>query len=189
MTEEEILKTELGKRIKNLRKTKGWTLKKLSQESDLSISFLSQLERGQTSATIYSLKSLADSLGVELALFFESMEAHRSPIVRSYEKKGFRLERSNFIYYRLASDFEGRLLDPMIVNLLPEERKEIWPLSHKGEEFVYVLEGRLTVFIEKEKYELFPGDSIHIKSNVPHNWTNYTNNIVTLLSVNTPVFL
>lgn len=183
------LELELGKRIKGLRKAKGWTLKELSQASDLSVSFLSQLERGQTSTTIYSLKSLAHSLDVDVAQFFNSWEMERGPILRSYEQKGFRLEKSNFVYHRLANNFEGRVLDPMLVILLPGDRKDVWAQPHQGEEFVYVLEGKLNLFIEGEEHILYPGDSVHMLSHIPHDWANFTNQIVKILSVNTPVLL
>ena len=49
-----------------------------------------------------------------------------------------------------------------------------------------VLEGVLTLFIENEQHELFPGDSAHYPSATPHNWANYTSKMVRLLVVGTP---
>ncbi|MDZ4133889.1 MAG: cupin domain-containing protein, partial [Dethiobacteria bacterium] len=107
----------------------------------------------------------------------------------SYELKGFRLNHSDFIYYSLANDTIDRIIDPILVEILPTERKNIRPLSHSGEEFVYVLEGTLTVFMEDKEYALYPGDSLHMLSTVPHEWTNLTNKPVKIISVNTPSVL
>ena len=76
---------------------------------------------------------------------------------------------------------------PRFIELLPINSDEpVVPYSHAGEEFIYVLEGVLTLFIENEQHELFPGDSAHYPSTTPHNWANYTSKMVRLLVVGTP---
>ena len=57
---------------------------------------------------------------------------------------------------------------------------------HSGEEFVYVLTGVVTLWLEDRQYALYPGDSIQIHSNQPHNWANNTNKVAELLSINYP---
>ena len=185
----EKISVEIGKKIKDFRKAKGMTLKQLGEVSGFSISLLSQLERGQTSITINSLKSIASALEIELANFFQVTEKHDNVIFRSYELKGFRLNHSNFIYYSLANDTIDRVMDPIMVEVLPAEQEKIRPLSHSGEEFVYVLEGTLTVFMDDQEYTLYPGDSLHMLSTVPHEWVNLTNKPVKIISVNTPSVL
>jgi uncharacterized cupin superfamily protein len=70
---------------------------------------------------------------------------------------------------------------------LPLDSDEpIAPYPHAGEEFVHVLEGTLTLFLNDERQELFPGDSAHYPSTIPHNWANYTNKMVRLLVVSQP---
>lgn len=63
---------DIGTKIKKYRKDKKYTLKMLSEQTGLSIGFLSQLERGMTTIAIDSLANVARVLGVELADFFES---------------------------------------------------------------------------------------------------------------------
>ncbi|WP_197249584.1 helix-turn-helix domain-containing protein [Cytobacillus firmus] len=62
---------EIYKKIKDLRLQNGYTLKELSERTDLSISFLSQVERGTTSLAITSLKKIANVLNVKISEFFE----------------------------------------------------------------------------------------------------------------------
>ena len=78
----------IGAKVKAFRTAKKYTLKQLSEESGLSIGFLSQLERGLSSIAIDSLAKLADILGVSLAAFFDSnSEPEKSPVNRSFSDK------------------------------------------------------------------------------------------------------
>lgn len=65
---------DIGTKIKKYRKDKKYTLKMLSEQTGLSIGFLSQLERGMTTIAIDSLANVARVLGVELADFFEAIQ-------------------------------------------------------------------------------------------------------------------
>jgi transcriptional regulator with XRE-family HTH domain len=180
------MKKDIGQKIKELRTSNGFTLKELSQKSDLSISFLSQVERGIASIAVTSLEKIAYVFGVDLSYFFTPPQKHQASIMRSYEYQVFSVEESRY-YYRLASDLNEKVLEPMIISLLPnQDEKVVNPYSHEGEEFVYVLEGILTVFVESEQYQLNPGDSIHISSTTPHEWANFTNKLTKVLCVSTP---
>ncbi|WP_027363938.1 cupin domain-containing protein [Desulfotruncus alcoholivorax] len=175
---------ELGQKIKEVRTSKGMTLKDLSEKTGLSISFLSLVERGLASIAIASLRSVAEVLGVDLAYFFSMPHKHENMIFRSYEQEAILVEHSKNVYCSLASNFEDRKMDPMLTILLPgQQRSDLAPISHHGEEFCYVLEGILTYIIEDKEYELYPGDSVHIPSSIPHNWGNFTNKLVKVILV------
>ena len=68
--------------------------------------------------------------------------------------------------------------------MINQENIELY--SHEGEEFIYVLEGILTLNVDNTQTDLYPGDSAHIKSISPHNWRNNTSKIVKILTVNSP---
>ncbi|WP_420795171.1 helix-turn-helix domain-containing protein [Desulforamulus ferrireducens] len=164
------------------------TLKNLSELTGLSTGFLSQLERGLTSIATDSLANVAEALEVDLSYFIKP-QRKRSHIVRSYEKELFRVE-NRFIQYLLSSDVQDKAMMPRIIELLPINSEEnINQYPHEGEEFVYVLEGTLTLLINDHQYELFPGDSAHYSSRLAHNWANYTNKLTRLLVVSTPNLL
>ena len=75
----------IGAKVKAFRTAKKYTLKQLSEESGLSIGFLSQLERGLSSIAIDSLAKLATILGVSLSSFFDSSaDQEKSPVSRSF---------------------------------------------------------------------------------------------------------
>lgn len=182
------MQKDLGQKIKDVRTSKGLTLKDISEKTGLSQGFLSLAERGLTSITIVSLQNIAEALGVDIKYFLDFPGKHERRVARSYEHQATRMEQSRFIYSSLASDLPGGVLDPMIITILPGETKEepAQLLTHAGEEFCFVLEGILTYFIGEKEYELYPGDSVHILSSEPHNYGNFTNKLVKVLFLITP---
>ncbi|TCO74823.1 helix-turn-helix domain-containing protein [Marinisporobacter balticus] len=181
---------DIGKKIKELRTNKNLTLKDLSEKTNLSIGYLSQLERGLTTIAIDSLENIAKVLDTDIACFFREHKNSKKAVLRNHEKEVFEIINSQFIYYHLTNDVESKNLLPRLIEILPSMMEEkIITYQHEGEEFIYVLEGILTMIIDNEQYALYPGDSAHIDSNRVHNWANYTNKKVKLLTVHTPNFL
>ncbi len=178
---------EIGEKIKELRTSKNMTLKELSKITNLSIGYLSQLERGLTSVAISSLENIANALEVNLSYFFEPPIANKNRITRSFEQNISMIENSRFIYHNVGNDLETKNTSPYIITILPNITEEnVEPFPHKGEEFIYVIEGILTVFLENKRYELYPEDSLHINSSLNHNWDNYTNKLVKILCIYSP---
>jgi transcriptional regulator with XRE-family HTH domain len=180
--------SEIGTRLKKLRTSKNLTLKELSQLTNLSTGFLSQLERGITTVAIDSLDNIAKVLGVDITYFFQlSGEKQNDIVTKSYNRDIFFMDRDNFIQYHLSNNVKDKVICPRLIEIYPKkEKEELQVYSHQGEEFIFVLEGILTYYYNEIKYELYPGDSIHVFSTSPHNWENNTNNIVKILSVIVP---
>lgn len=179
---------DIGSKIKQLRTQKQMTLKDMSEKTNLSIGFLSQLERGLTSVATDSLAKISDVLDVELTYFFIRPKEHKRPVLRSYEKEVFDICNSSFINYHLSSNLTDKIMLPRLIELLPSKSdEEICSYVHEGEEFVYVLEGTLTLFLGEEQIDMYPGDTVHYNSESNnHNWANYTNKIVRILVVSIP---
>lgn len=180
---------DIGARIREIRNDKKITLRELSKRTKLSTGYLSQLERGMTTIATDSLEDVAIALGIDLSYFFPPIKPKENIVIRSYESSIFQIESDKFIHYNLSANIEDKYMLPKIVLLMPgcnKKREELKEFRHKGEEFVYVLKGILTVFINEEIYELNEGDSIHFDSAVAHNWCNHTNNVVKVLIIGTP---
>ena len=181
------MKEEIGKKINELRTSKRLTLKELSEKTNLSVSFLSQAERGLTSVAFVSLKRIGEAMGVNINYFFTPPKSHRATIMRSYEQEIFKMEESKFVYYNMGSDIPDKVMDPMLVTILPSKcLSEVLPMTHEGEEFVYVLEGIFTLILDDQAYELHAGDSSHVSSVIPHNWANLTDKPIRIIAVSTP---
>lgn len=181
------MEKSIGQKIRELRLQQDLTLKELGRLTRLSVGYLSQLERGLTDISTDLLARVAQSLGVDRAYFFLETYQRSPSILRSYERGLFRLDPSHSVQYQLSAGAGDKALFPRLIELMPlNSNEELLPYGHEGEEFVHVLEGTLTLFIEQERHELFPGDSAHYASAQPHNWANYTAKLTRILVVSLP---
>ncbi|MED1789573.1 XRE family transcriptional regulator [Brevibacillus laterosporus] len=173
-------------KIRSIRLQKGLTLKELSEKSGFSISFLSQVERGNCSLAITSLQKIAETLHVPITYFFESPKASKYDTCVK-DRQQFQIEGSSSIYTRLGGDFPERTMEPLLTILPPGQTRHV-SFHHAGEEFYYVLEGTMTICVDKIEYILKKGDTIHFPSTLEHTWFNPSDNEEThVLSVLTPV--
>jgi XRE family transcriptional regulator, regulator of sulfur utilization len=162
------LDNTLGQKIKSIRKDKRKTLKQVAEHTGFSISFLSQLERGKSSATLESLKKISVALGVSPGHFFEEEAGTPEPDGPNMEE---RIAAYGVHYRNLAPGFSEPDFMPMQVNLEPGQNGGR-PITHAGQEFVFVLEGTLTVEIGEELTELTSGQSLFYDASESHYWYN-----------------
>lgn len=179
----------VGAKIKALRTEKKYTLKTLSGLTGFSVGFLSQLERGISSIAVDSLAKIAKCLDVPLSTFFETEPPDmQDPVVHSFAARQSMVSpqiiQSVLSHDTLAFDFLPRHFLLMPFSDPDTPAPELY--THAGEEFVYVLAGVVSLWLENSRYTLYPGDSIQIHSNQPHNWANNTNKVAELLSINYP---
>ena len=107
---------------------------------------------------------VAAAVPLLLKTALDAFDRHeRKEITRSTTKKG---QRAAYTYMSLAPEVKGRHMEPLIVELeaIPEEERSI----HQGEEFIYVLQGAVSLDIGDDHFELIPGDSAYYLSTTPH---------------------
>ena len=175
----------IGERLKQIRTSKGLTLKELGDLTGFSTGYLSQLERGKSSIGMNQLGKLAECLGVDVRYFISEEFHSESPVMKSYENVVLYIENERSFQYRITNDLQSKDILPRIDVLLPGFSTEA-AHTHTGEEFIYVLEGILTFGIEGKTYELYPGDTAHYSATSVHSWTNNTSKQVKVLIVTTP---
>ena len=167
------------------------TLKELSEKTNLSISFLSQFERGLSTISLDALTTLADALQTDVREFISESLATAQPkdnyILRSYNRPVSQISANNQIQTDLSAYGGDKEMLARIYTLLPgEETEKALPVSHKGEEFIYVMEGILTLEINGIRYQLYPDDTAHFPSSCKHMWYNETSRNVRFILVNYP---
>lgn len=176
---------DIHNRIKQLRMDNGFTLKDLSEKTDFSVSFLSQVERGASSLAITSLKRIADAFGVPMSYFFED-QMQPTYHVKTEQQRWFRLENSETMFVRVGGNFPTRLLEPMLITLAPNQKRET-SFAHPGEEFYYVIRGNVLFEVDGEEYLVREGDCIHFPSTIVHDYENLLDQESMMLCVLTPV--
>lgn len=175
----------IGEKLKQVRNAKGMTLKELGDIAGLSAGYLSQLERGKSSIGMSQLGKLANCLGVDVRYFISEEFQSENPVMKSYENVVLYIENERSFQYRITNDLHSKDLLPRIDVLLPGFSTEA-AHTHGGEEFIYVLEGVMTVGIDGKVYELYPGDTAHYSATTVHSWSNNTSKPVRVLLVTTP---
>lgn len=181
------MENNIGDILKATRIMKKMTLKDVAEQTDLSIGYLSQLERGLTSFANDTLKKIGKVLEIDVQALLSKPTCCTKSIVRSYEREIIRMEGQTIIEYSMTNISDSSDMLPRFVELLPQKNvEETETYKHEGEEIIYVIEGILTLKIEDETYDLYPGDCAHYHSNKRHNWSNQTNKLVRLISINTP---
>lgn len=179
----------IGAFIKSKRTAQKLTLKEVSEKSGLSVSFLSQFERGLTTISIDALTSLADTLNIDIRELMEQSNVapvHKYlSVLHSFERPAPQIAASDQIQTELSLQKKDLRLLPRLYTLLPRQTQE-HPVSfsHKGEEFIYVLEGILTLVVDGALYHLYPEDTAHFSSTKEHIWYNETSHNVKFILVN-----
>ncbi|MBD7945876.1 XRE family transcriptional regulator [Psychrobacillus sp. AK 1817] len=162
----------IGTILKDLRKERKLTLKELAELTEVSISFLSQVERGKSSVTLESLKKIADALKVNPTVFFSDVSSNDQ----------LAEIRQQFYYKDLSNGLQDASYTPILVTLQPGEDKGN-AFSHSGHEFLFVVEGTLTVVVDGKEEELKEQGSTMFDANLLHYWYNLTDKPVRFLVI------
>ncbi len=158
--------SSFGARLRGLRLRRGWTLQELAARSGLSKPFLSRLESGDRQASIAAVLTLSRVFDVSLASLFESpLATEPCVIVRAADAVEKTINGLKYIPLSNASRFFN--LQPLRIRVSPARRGNEH-YHHDGEEWIYVLSGRLTLSLAGKTYDLAPGDAAHFESRLPH---------------------
>jgi transcriptional regulator with XRE-family HTH domain len=165
----------LGARIRLMRKDRGIQLNELAERSGLSSAFLSRLERGQVSSSVANLIQIAKALGVAVAeLFHDASTASRSEAaVHKVEDLPADLSIASTGYrWRLLAG--GMPDDDLEIFYLVFPRKDRMGtlVSHQGQEYCYVLSGKVRFIVGTKTFELGAGEGILTNSEIPHRAEN-----------------
>ena len=170
----------LGERLRLRRKELKLSMKEVAISSGLSIGFISQVERGLTSPSLTSLTAIANFLRSDVTNFL-SQPKSKSSITRNEERDVYTINKNGLQYERLSDSFPGHTLNSVIIHEMPGHRSE--SISHEGEEFFFILEGAITIYIDGVVNILETGDSLHFDSSRSHSAWNHTNKVTSVLHV------
>lgn len=189
---------ELGKRIRQIRTSEAnMTIDALASAAGVSVSLISQIERGRAEPSLNSLRRIGAALNVPIARFFVGDDdadesaidgLGRRLVVRRDERKHLRIAESDIVWELLVPDLNRKLevlwgeVGPGAMTP-PLERE---PSQHIGEEVIVVLEGRLVCQHDGREYELEAGDAIAFDPTLPHRIVNRGDEPVRMVVALTP---
>ncbi len=159
----------IGGRVRSLRLERGMTLEQVAQSAGLTRAFLSQLERGGSSASVTSLYRIAAALGVEFTSLFE---LPTSALVRGGERVATNLGGRGTVDYLLTPESERRTqLIETHIEPGGTADDELW--TRPGELVIaHVTLGVLELVFEDETVTLGRGDTLTFDPSRPHTWRN-----------------
>jgi transcriptional regulator with XRE-family HTH domain len=166
---------ELGRKLRQLRLRKKIALADLGKHTGLSPSMLSQLENGKMIPTLPTLARIAMVFDVGLEHFFgDKRERKQFSLVRAQERMRFP-ERADtpspaYFFECLAFATQGKGMHAYLAEFPLAAQGQISEHFHEGSEFLFVLEGSLTIRFQGLDHELQAGDSLHMDSSEPHGY-------------------
>jgi transcriptional regulator with XRE-family HTH domain len=176
---------EIGQRIKQLRTQNKLTLEELASRCELSKGFISQVERDLTSPSIATLSDIVEALGINLAQFFK--EEREEKLVFTQEDF-FIDEKEECTIHWIVPNAQKNDMEPILLDLKPGQKSDIIS-PHNGEEFGYVLNGKVSLVINNKKYVVKKGQTFYIKGLHDHYILNDTKSDAKVLWVcNPPIF-
>lgn len=173
---------DLGEKIKQMRNQLGLTQAELADRCELTKGYISQLENNLNSPSITTLTDILSALGSNLAEFFK--EDVEEKVVFSKEEF-IEKDADGVILKWLIPNAQKNMMEPVLVELA-ENATTATDIPHEGEEFGYVLEGKIAIALGKKYYLCKKGEAFYYPASKPHSILNKGKGKARFLWVSTP---
>jgi len=182
----------IGEKITTIRTFKKIGINDLALKTGLSENQLSKIESGESIPSLGVLIRITRALGTRIGTLLDDTLKEGPVVVRSNEHQSAisfstKERREHLTFRSLAPNKAGRHMEPFIVDITPDHADRPVKSTHEGEEFIYVMEGSVTVHYGSDVFELEQGDSIYIDSIVKHLVTTKKDKARILALVYVPV--
>ena len=166
----------LGTLLRGLRTRQGWTLKEMSEHTEIPLSTLSKIEHDRLTLTYDKLQHLSQRLNLRMSELFSEPESDSAPKPVTARRslgsldKALRVQTDNYDYYYLCTELRRKRMIPILTKVRAKTTAEFGDLvRHPGEEYVHVMEGRIQVHTEfYDPVVLETGQGIYIDSQMGH---------------------
>ena len=179
----ETIMAQMGTRLRDLRKQNGLTQQELADRAELTKGFISQLEQGQVTPSLVTLLDLIECLGTTPSDFFRSNGAEKIVFGdRDYFEK---IDEEGNKTEWLVPSAQSNQMEPVLVTLQPHSALPVDD-PHNGEEFGYVLSGRIALYRQETRFDVKAGESFYYEADKPHRIENPSSRPARLIWVTTP---
>src|SRR6056297_47478 len=162
---------ELGNKIRRLRLSLGLTQEDVAARADLARSFISQVETGKTSPTLENLERIIKAVGSDLRSFFSDYKSQKV-LYKKEERVPVYDEPEGITSQMLMNEVEDKKIDSFIVTLEPGAETEAEDF-HEGDEFGFILEGEMTLYLDEKAFEMEEGDCFYYQADKVHKVVNH----------------
>jgi transcriptional regulator with XRE-family HTH domain len=167
--------SSLGTIMRSLRSTNGWTLREMSARTGIPISSLTKVEHDRLTLTYERLEQISRRLGIPLPELFAPADEKGTPTVTARRSVGYlhdaiRIETADYDRFWLCPELRRKRMVPVLARIRTKAADHsVAFCGHPGEEFVFVLNGRIRVMSEfYDPLLLNAGESIYLDSSMAH---------------------
>ena len=175
---------DIGSKLKEIRTLKGLTQEELADRAELSKGFISQLERNLTSPSIATLTDILQCLGTTLGEFFNETPEEQVVFGKADYFEKYDAELKNEIRW-IIPNAQKNMMEPVLVELA-EGASTAGDIPHEGEEFGFVLEGRIAIVLGSQHYLCKKGEAFYYPAEKPHCILNKSKGKSRFLWISTP---
>jgi transcriptional regulator with XRE-family HTH domain len=171
---EEVV-SSIGPKVHGLRMQKGLSLQQLADRSEVSAAAIHKVERSGMVPTIATLMKIAAALNRPVSYFTEEEEAEADARVVFTPGSGRRrvfTSKSGIELRGISGPYGKFFVAAASAVIQPRASSGAKPMTHPGEELIYLLKGSLQLEVDGTTFRLRPGDSLHFKADRPHRWRN-----------------
>ena len=169
----------IGKRLMKLRKERKLTLKNLANETGLTTTYISQVEKGEVMPPVAVILRLSRALEIDSSILLKEERKRAS----KKSSDDYRKRTEDYTYETLTPEARHKHLKAFKVFIDPMSDHKGVSYQHLGEEFQYVLKGKVEVVVGENKNILSPGDCLHFNSSIVHKLRNISTEKAELLVV------
>ena len=160
---------EIAPRLAGLRDAVGFSPDDLAAKVGVTAADVLRYESGEVEIPVSYLTDVARECRVDLTALISGGDAHLQDFTIVRKGQGLSVQRrKDYDYWNLASRFTNRRMEPFIVRVPAKDESELNFNYHRGQEFIYILEGRIEVRLGDKVHVLEPGDSMYFSSRIPH---------------------
>ena len=183
MTEHVLI--QIGKRVKELRLQKEFTIAHIAKLADISKGLVSRIENGRTIPSLPVLISIIKALEADLPDFFSDLNSTSFTFLHQKKENYEPIEKGSAVGYNylsiLTESFAGLVFQATLLYLQPGAQRE--KLTTDGFEFIYLIDGEIEYILDNEQLTMKKGDSLFFDGRIPHLKLNHTDKIAEILVI------
>ncbi len=168
----------VGQKIKKARTGKKMKIEQLANETGFSTDYLKEIESGKAIPPVGALLQVSRALEIDSGALLKEPESKLESRIKAHTKR-----TKNYAYTTLTPGAENKHLKAFLVTVESKQDHKGVGYHHEGEEFVYVLTGKIEVVVGEHVNVLDKGDSLHFNSGIRHKMTNVSDESAELLVV------
>ena len=158
----------IPERIKELREILEISALDMAKDINVPLETYYKMEKGEIDISISVLYTIASKLGADVTVLLTGEEARMDSAAICRKGKGVQIERyPGYEFSSLAYNFKNRTIEPLLVTL-DSSKPAAALVSHSGQEFNFVTEGKIKIIVGKTEHILNTGDSIYFDARLLH---------------------